>query len=182
MMTDSPMPKLIVLVGFMGSGKTTVARELGRALNCPVIDLDELMSEREKRVPKEVIEQNGEDEFRRIETETLSQFLNDESNNSQARVIALGGGTWTLQRNRYLINKHKGFTIWLDAVFELCWERIQVSDGGRPLARNEHQARMLHAQRRPQYALAEMQIEVTTNKSTEHICAEIAEALRIRCN
>lgn len=181
-MTDPPnKPRLVVIVGFMGSGKTTVARELARLLNCKAIDLDELISKREHRSPGEIIEQSGEAEFRRIETETLSQFLNDKSSDSEARVIALGGGTSTLQRNRDLINEHKGFTIWLDATFELCWERIQASGGGRPLARNEHRAKLLHAERRPLYALAEMQVEVTTDKSTEEICAEIAEALRIRC-
>jgi shikimate kinase len=181
MMTDSPNRYgLVVIVGFMGAGKTTVARELARLLHGRAIDLDELISKHEHRSAGEIIEQSGEAEFRRIETETLSQFLNEESSDSQARVIALGGGTWTLQRNRDLIHEHKGFTIWLDAVFELCWERIQACGGERPLARDEHPARMLHAERRPQYALAEVHVEVTMNKSTEDICVEMAEALRIR--
>lgn len=172
--------RLIVIVGFMGSGKTTVARELARLLTCRSIDLDELITERERRSPGEIIEQSGEEEFRRIETETLSQVLNEESVDSPVRIIAPGGGAWTLQRNRDLINEHKGFTIWLDAPFELCWERIQASEKGRPLARDQREARILYQERRPQYAFAQLQLKVSTNKSTEKICVEIAEALRIR--
>lgn len=173
-------PQLIVILGFMGSGKTTVARELGHLLRCRAIDLDDLITERENHSPGEIIERNGENKFRRIETETLSQVMKDESGDSHPRIVALGGGTWMLQRNRDLINEHKGFTIWLDAPFELCWERIQASGGKRPLARDEHQARMLHGERRPQYALAGVQVQADINKSTEDICVEIVEALRIR--
>ncbi|MBC8031512.1 MAG: AAA family ATPase [Pyrinomonadaceae bacterium] len=172
--------KLIVIIGFMGSGKTTVAREVARLLNCRAVDLDELISQRENLSPGEIIEQSGEDEFRRIETETLSQVMNEEFGDSHARIVALGGGTWTLQRNRDLINEHMGTTIWLDAPFDLCWQRIQTGGEGRPLARDEAQARMLYAQRRSQYALAELQLQIGRNQSLAETCVEIVETLRTR--
>lgn len=174
---DISAPKLIVIVGFMGSGKTTVARELACLLNCRATDLDELMSERERRTPAEIIEQSGEDEFRRIETETLSQILNEESVDSHARIIALGGGAWTLQRNRDLINEHKGFTIWLDAPFELCWQRIEAGREFRPLAPSRERAEKLHGQRGPVYELARMHIVISENMTALEIARKIAETV-----
>jgi shikimate kinase len=179
--TDHEIRGLIVIIGFMGSGKTTVARELGRLLRCRAIDLDELISERERRSPGEIIEQSGEDEFRRIETETLRQSLAEQSD-SPAGVIALGGGTWTLPENRVLIDQHDGLTVWLDTPFELCWQRIETGGERRPLAGDEPQARMLHALRQPQYALARVQLQVGTNQSAAEICVKIVEALRTRNN
>ena len=177
-MSDRDTPGLIVIVGFMGSGKTTVARRLAHLLNGRAIDLDELITERTRRTPAEILAHSGEEEFRRIETETLSQVLGRESGDSQSRIVATGGGAWALQRNRDLINAHHGFTIWLDAPFELCWERIQASCEGRPLAREQHQARTLYDQRRPQYALSQVQMQVGAEKSNEEICAQIVAALR----
>ena len=127
----------------MGSGKTTIARELGRALNCRAIDVDALISEREKRSPGKIITESGEDEFRRIETETLAQVLLEESPGVTTRIMALGGGAWTLQRNRDLISRHQGFTVWIDAPFEVCWQRIQASDATRPLAPSRETAERL---------------------------------------
>lgn len=176
---DAHQPRRpVFIIGFMGSGKTTVARELARALNCSAIDLDEVIAEHEKRSPGEIIEQSGEDEFRRIETEMLGEVLRQEPTGVTAHIIALGGGAWTLERNRDLITEHQGITIWLDAPFELCWERIQASGEGRPLARNERQARMLYAERKPQYALAQLQLQVGRNMSAVDSCVDIAEALR----
>ena len=76
----------IIITGFMGAGKTTVARALARVLNCNALDLDLLITEKEKRSPKEIIEQDGEAAFREVETRNLRQALSRGSD----RVIALG--------------------------------------------------------------------------------------------
>ena len=87
------MTNQIIIIGFMGTGKTTVALELARKLNCRAIDLDDLIAiTREGRSPKEIIEQDGESRFREIETEALREVLQDET----ARVVAVGGGAWTI--------------------------------------------------------------------------------------
>ena len=157
----------------MGSGKTTVAGELARELNCRAVDLDDLITKHEKRSPKEIIEQNGEDSFREIETQMLCTVLTEKS----ACVIALGGGAWTIAANRKLIAEHGAFTIWLDAPFELCWRRIQSGDEGRPLARSREMARQLYAERRPIYMLAETRIQIDENQSAEDTTTQIAHAL-----
>ena len=163
----------IIITGFMGSGKTTIGRALACLLGCELLDLDHVIAEREGRTAREIIEQDGEQSFREVETRILQEVLE----NSPRGVIALGGGAWTLERNRILIDKHGCATVWLDAPFELCWERILLSGSSRPLARDEGQARMLYAERRPQYALAKLPIRLVANRSTDEISAEIAERL-----
>ena len=168
----------IIITGFMGSGKTTIGRALARLLGCEMLDLDHVIAEQEGRTAREIIEQDGEPSFREVETRILREVLE----NGPMGVIALGGGAWTLERNRNLINKHGCATVWLDAPFELCWERILLSGSSRPLARHKGQARMLYAERRPQYALAKLPIRLVANKSTDEISAEIAERLRVLDN
>ncbi len=167
----------IVIIGFMGAGKTTVAREVARALNCRAIDLDALISEREKRSPGKIIKQSGEDEFRRIETEVLRQVLLEKSTGVAAHIVALGGGAWTLQRNRDLINTHRGITIWLDAPFELCWERIEASGAARPLASSREMAEKLYHERRPVYELAKVHIVISETMSAAETAGKIAETV-----
>lgn len=168
----------IIITGFMGSGKTTIARGLARILGCEMLDLDHVMAEREGRTAREIIEQDGEESFREVETRIMCEVLE----NSPMGVIALGGGAWTLERNRNLINKHGCVTVWLDAPFELCWERILLSGSSRPLARDEGQARLLYAERKPQYALAKLRIRLVGHRSSDEISAEIAERLRVLDN
>jgi len=168
----------IIITGFMGSGKTTIARALAQILGWEMLDLDHVIAEREGRTAREIIEQDGEESFREIETRIIREVLE----NSPMGVIALGGGAWTLERNRNLINKHGCVTVWLDAPFELCWERILLSGNSRPLAHDEGQARTLYAQRRPQYALAKLPVRLVANRSTDEISAEIAARLRVPDN
>ncbi len=168
----------IIIAGFMGSGKTTVAEALARLLNWSSVDLDQVITASNGRTPKDIIEQDGEQSFREVETRSLQDFLRS----GATRVIALGGGAWTLQRNRDLISQYGGITVWLDVPFELCWERILASRGERPLAPDRHLAQMLYDKRRPHYALAQLHVVVSRNKSAEDISGEIAEELRTRIN
>ena len=148
----------IVIVGFMGCGKTTVAEALARQLGCDSIDLDSFIKEREGRAPAEIIEQDGEAAFRLIETNSLRKALEDNS----ARVIALGGGAWTVEANRALGAEHDCFSVWLDAPFELCWQRIIASATTvRPLAPDRASARALHESRRASYLLAQLPVDAT---------------------
>ncbi len=168
----------IIITGFMGSGKTTVARALAHILKRELVDLDQVIAEQEGRTAQEIIDQDGEATFRVIETRTLREVLENKSRG----VVALGGGAWTLERNRNLIDQTGGVTVWLDAAFDLCWERIISSEGNRPLARDEGQARLLYAERRPLYSLARVHVLVGAEKSTDNISAEIAGVLRAHDN
>jgi shikimate kinase len=160
----------IVIIGFMGTGKTTVAFELARQLNCCAIDLDELITQDEKRNPREIILQDGEDAFRNIETKTLRTILREGS----ARVVAVGGGAWTIGENRKMIAEHRAFTIWLDAPFELCWKRIDAGREVRPLARSRELTEKLYAERRPIYEAADARLTVNENESVAEIATRVA--------
>lgn len=150
----------IVITGFMGAGKTTLARELARVLACDAVDLDEFITAREGRSPRELIDEEGEAAFREIESRALGGVLETKA----ARVVALGGGAWTIERNRAAVNAEPGcFTVWLDAPFDLCWERVRVpvgDEGERPLARERERARALYDERRALYDLADARVEV----------------------
>jgi shikimate kinase len=165
----------IIITGFMGAGKTTVAILLSQKLGCAMIDLDDLITEREGRTPQAIIDEDGEMRFRQLESLALSDALKK----SNARIIALGGGTWTISDNRALIRQHNGFTIWLDAPFNLCWMRIGKEKGSRPLSRDCKSAQALYAERRAVYAKAILRIEVSENKSADVIASEIIEALSL---
>jgi shikimate kinase len=166
----------IIITGFMGAGKTTTALALSRRLSCTMVDLDSFITQREGRTPQAVIDEDGEERFRQLETEALNEVLEAKS----ARVIALGGGTWTLPHNRALISEHEGFTIWLDAPFELCWRRIESEGSVRPLGRERSAARELYDKRRAFYDKALLRVEVSEAKTAEMLAAEIADALAER--
>lgn len=165
--------KRIVVTGFMAAGKSTVAAALARRLECQMIDLDFIISEHERRSVPALINEEGEERFREVERRTLGVVL--EMN--RARVIALGGGAWTMAENRALIAAHDCLTVWLDAPFDLCWSRIAEGEEVRPLAQNVEAARRLFEERKPLYALAALRISVTPEKSADEIAAEIIEAL-----
>jgi shikimate kinase len=163
----------IVIAGFMGSGKTTVARALARLLQCELIDLDRHITEKTGRSPKEIIEQDGEPVFRELETRFLSEVLTA----SSARVIALGGGAWTVPANRALIEQHLGHAVWLDTPFETCWQRISASGSERPLARDKQQTRRLYENRREVYQLASLHVRTDERLSDDEIAARILAAV-----
>jgi shikimate kinase len=167
------MNRRIVIVGFMGCGKTTVARALARQLDCGMTDLDSFIAEREGRSPAEIIEQDGESVFRQIETDALREVLEKK----KVRVIALGGGAWTIAANRALITQNNCLSIWLDAPFELCWKRIVSSEPVRPLAQDRESSRKLYDARRASYQHARSRIEASLRKPVADIVAEIQSAL-----
>jgi shikimate kinase len=163
----------IIITGFMAAGKTVVAASLARLLKCAMIDLDKFVEARTGRTPQRIIDEDGEQRFREIEAEALRDALE----RSGARIIALGGGTWTISNNRALIREHRALTVWLDAPFELCWQRIIGENDSRPLARDFESARRLYDERRAVYDQARLCIEVSEEKAADAVAAEIAEAL-----
>jgi shikimate kinase len=164
----------IIIIGFMGSGKTTVGQELARLLDRRAVDLDWWITEHEQRGPTEIIEQDGEAAFRRIETRALGEVLQEAC--GVASVVAVGGGAWTVPENRQLIAEQGCFTVWLDAPFELCWQRIAAERERRPLARSREQAQALYLERRGVYELADFQIPVLENDSAAAVATRVAVA------
>lgn len=171
-MTKTAQP-IIVITGFMGAGKTTTAKALAHKLACRMIDLDSLIEEFSGRRPQVIIEEDGEQRFREIETQALRRALVSKD----ARIVALGGGTWTLAGNRTLIKEHQAIVVWLDAPFELCWQRISNEHNSRPLARERLSARRLYDERRALYHQAGLHVLVSEEKGADAIAAEIESAI-----
>jgi len=163
------MTKTIVITGFMGCGKSRVARELARRLVVPMVDLDDQITAREGRTPAQLITEAGEQQFRAIETNTLLDLLQT----GAAGVIALGGGAWIESANRDLIHWYRCLSIWLDAPFEICWERISESDDDRPLGKTIEEAEARYNLRRPIYSLARIHIPVTGAETVDQLVSRI---------
>lgn len=165
----------VVITGFMAAGKTTVARALARLLGCEPADTDELVRARCGRTPAEIIEAEGEARFRETESRALRDALAPEG----PLVVALGGGAWAVAPNRELIARRGCVAVWLDAPFELCWQRIEAEADttGRPLARNVETARALYRERRETYALAAHRVAAAAGRTAESLAAEIANLL-----
>jgi len=164
----------IVIVGFMGCGKTTVAAEVARRLSCEFIDLDSFIAERERRTAAEIITTDGESEFRRLETAALREVLLDRS----AVVIALGGGTWTIPANRALVAQHDCVSIWLDTPFDTCWQRISAGQTARPLAPDRVIAQRRYQSRQPDYALANHRMTASESDSAQTLADQVLRRTR----
>lgn len=164
----------IVITGFMGCGKTGVARELAARLNSTMADLDEVITSRSGRTPAQLIAEEGEKAFRAIETETLQNVLANQS----AHVISLGGGAWIEHVNRALLEQYDALTIWLNTPFEVCWQRIQASDDERPLGKTRASALELFSIRLPAYGLADIHLNCASDESSEDVARRIERIVR----
>lgn len=162
--------KRIILTGFMGVGKSTVAKHLAYLLDCERIDLDGVIIESEHRTIAEIIEQEGIERFRQIETSNLRQILE-----TDAKIIALGGGAWTIEENRRLIKSHNFTTIWLESTFEHCWLNIAASKRVRPLASNKTDAQRLFDERQRVYCLADWHFIIKPELNSFEVAKQIAE-------
>ena len=163
-------PPKTVLTGFMGVGKSTVARHLACLLKCERLDLDSVIEASEKRTIADIINSEGEARFREIETENLRKILQ-----TDVKIIALGGGAWTTEENRRLIQQSNSTTIWLESSFEHCWQNIKFSRRQRPIAKNKRHARKLFEERQNYYCLADWHFIVRPELNSYELAKKIAE-------
>ena len=166
----------IVITGFMGCGKSKIARALARRLDVPVVDLDDIITARQGRTPAQLITEDGEPAFRAIESNTLRETLKT----IPAGVIALGGGAWIEETNRELIDQHGCVSVWLDVPFEVCWARIEASDEDRPLGKTREQAIKLYERRKPIYQLAAIHIQRMVDEDLEAFISRIEHKISHR--
>jgi len=143
-----PPARALVLIGFMGAGKSTVAAELAEALGVMALDSDRLLQERLGHPLVEEFELHGEQAFRAAEEQLVCELL---ENAGPGTVIALGGGSVSSERVRAALAPH--LTVLLDIDAENAWERVRGSENGteRPLARDREAFLALHERRRATY-------------------------------
>ena len=142
----------IYLVGFMGAGKSTIARALGRVMGWRVEDLDERIEARERRTIAGIFAQQGEPYFRQLERQVLTELLPE-----RHIIVATGGGTFAEADNRAVMLAD-GTVAWLDIPLARVIERVPA-DGRRPLAADRTQLEHLFARRQLAYAHAHLRVD-----------------------
>jgi shikimate kinase len=147
----------LYLVGFMGSGKSTVGRALAKHLGWRFADLDEDIEAREQMPIAQIFDERGEEEFRRLEHEALKRRISDIAR-GVPWVLAVGGGCYAQPKNLDLMTNH-GLSLWLDAPLELIRSRVAHATH-RPLARDPEKFEELYHSRRASYEKADYRIEV----------------------
>ena len=121
----------IILIGYMGAGKTTVGKELAKALGLTFYDLDWYITTRMRRTVKEIFDERGEEGFRRIEHNMLHEVAEFEN-----VVISCGGGTPCFFDNMEYMNQQAD-TVYLKASPEVLYAHLQMGKGVRPLLLNK---------------------------------------------
>ena len=150
----------IYLVGFMGSGKSTIGRLLADRIGWHFVDLDAEIEAAEKMSILQIFESRGEAEFRRLERETMRSRVRA-IECGRPTVIALGGGA-IVQPENYALIENNGVTIWLDCPFEIVRRRVEPASH-RPLARDPLSFAQLYEARRESYGQADYRIRIESD-------------------
>lgn len=160
--------KKLVLIGFMGTGKSSVANRLSEVLQIPVVDVDTHIVESAGQSIPELFEHYGEQHFRDLETSSLQTILTS----VDASIVATGGGAVLKQENQSLMLEH-GIVFALTATPEVIIERVK-HDTNRPLLQGEVEKRVyeLLEKRKDSYRFAHYTID-TTNLSLDEVVESI---------
>jgi shikimate kinase len=167
-------PRRVVLVGFMGSGKSSVGKLLARRLGYRFLDLDRQIEQRAGRTVADLFREEGEQAFRTREREEARALLG-----LDRTVVAAGGGAFAHPDTRALL-REGALTVWLRCDPDTLEARIRP-DGSRPLAGNRAIMRALLAEREPSYREADVTVDGssgTPREVADRIFGLVEERLR----
>lgn len=169
--------KNVILIGFMGCGKTTVGLKLSYRLRRAIIDTDKEIEREEKRTISDIFATDGEAYFRERETECLRKLIETVKD----QIVSVGGGLPMREENRKLLHE-LGQVFYLRAEEETIYERVKndttrpLLQGGDPLAK----IRALLQERDPYYKAAADVIITVDGKGFDEILNEIEEYVKDR--
>jgi shikimate kinase len=165
-------PARVVLVGFMGSGKSAVGRALARRLGYRFDDMDRRIERRTGRSIPSIFQESGEDAFREEECREARALAN-----ARNRVVATGGGAFVRTETREAL-RAGALTVWLECNLETALSRIP-KDGSRPKAGNHVIMRALLAEREPFYRLADLKVDASRGTPAE-VATRIVDLIQTR--
>ena len=169
--------KRIILIGYMGAGKTTVGRALSKELGMPFYDLDWYIENRRRKTVAEIFAEQGEEGFRKIEHNMLHEVAEFED-----VIISCGGGTPCFFDNMEYINQ-QGLVVYLKATPEVLYKHLLMGKGDRPLLKGKSQEELITfireqlEKREPFYSKAQFTFDVSLMDNYEKIKTTI-EKLR----
>ena len=165
--------KNILLIGFMGTGKSTISRRLHKLLKMREVDTDAIIVEREGMSISDIFAEKGEEAFRNMETDLLRELKKERN-----LIISCGGGM-ALRDENAAIMKEAGTVVWLTAKPETILKRVEHDDR-RPLLRGNKNVPFIENllnQRYPKYkAAADLEVK-TDDRSIQSICEEIIKKI-----
>lgn len=164
--------KVVVLVGLMGAGKSTVGRKVATMLGLPFRDADNEIESAARMTVPELFETYGEAEFRDLERRVILRLLED-----GPMVLATGGGAYMNAETREAIAAN-GVSVWLNAELDVLMERVSRRQN-RPLLRNDDPRGVMQRlmnERYPVYALADLHV-MTRDDKKEVIAGELIDVL-----
>jgi shikimate kinase len=165
----------VVLIGMMGSGKSSIGRRLAARLAIPFVDADAEIEKAAGMSISDIFARHGETDFRSGEARVIARLLE-----GGPQVLATGGGAFMNEGTRAAI-KARGVSIWLSAEFEVLLRRISKRKNERPMLQTDNPdetLRHLLNVREPIYALADLTVQ-SREGPHDAIVAEIVSALAI---
>ena len=119
----------LFLCGFMGCGKTALGKALAKRLELPLVDMDDLIVEREGMTIPEIFDQKGEPYFRKVESKLVEELAHT------PQIVSCGGGVMTNPLNALIVRQCDGVIVYLQQKFAVCYERIK-DDPNRPIVQS----------------------------------------------
>mgnify|MGYP001243856544 CR=1 FL=1 len=167
------MLKTIVLVGMMGSGKTSVGKELAKRLNLTFIDIDHEIEEKCKMSVPQIFKNKGEFFFRKIEEDMSCKLID-----GKPSVVSIGGGGFLNKKIRNKIKKN-AVSIWINTGMDKIYQRLNKSEYNRPLLNYKNlkkSIKEIYDKRKPIYKKADYIIQ-TKSDSKKTIVEKIIKKL-----
>ena len=162
----------IYLVGFMGTGKSSVGRALASKLGLRFVDLDAILAEEAGVTIPEIFARDGETVFRLAEREALRM-----TTRLGPTVVATGGGAFCSAENQKLIHGSGGVSVFLDTPWDAIVRRLPGANPDRPMYVSPDHARRLFEEREPHYRKASVTLSVSGDEPPADVATRIVDAV-----